>query len=251
MRDFVVGEVKEAWIYPFKGMAGVQRHQISLKSVSVVGDRARAFNELDTSRVPTTVDTIRFPELLLYRPELVDPIDPEKFKVLTPDYLKLDPDSAQLLAEASQRSSLSLSYVGVGRALYHSMPLSLLSLASIAGLENHVHTVLDPRRFRENVIVRTVSEGAFNEDGWLGKILTFGDRPNSARVIVVKRDKRCETINMNPDTTQRSPEILKGLADLRGKEFVQKFGVTMGVYASIAQEGTIEVGDRVYMTYLS
>lgn len=39
--------------------------------------------------------------------------------------------------------------------------------------------------------------GAFQEDGWLGRILTFGEPDEGPRVNVTTRDLRCSMVNLD------------------------------------------------------
>lgn len=225
-------------------MQGVELPEIVLKSVSVLGDRTRKFDILDTNETPTFLDTIKYPGLLGYAPYLVSPEDPKtsELRVRTPKGNDYPADSQELLHEISEKSGRKLTVVRMGRGGYHSMPVSLLSLGSLNELSSKLSAPVDPRRFRMNILVETASNAPYEEESWLGKILTFGDREDSARIVAVKLDKRCTTINMDPKTGEMNPEILKTLVREHGKNF--------GIYCSIVLEGTVKVGDTIYLSDL-
>ena len=239
-----VGRVAETAIYPFKGMQGLKMDEISLRSVSVAGDRTRAFTITDSLQTPTFLDTTKFPGLLKYAPSLVSPSDPKnsEVNVRTPGGNNYSADSEELLVEVSEVAKKKLAVVRMGRGAYHSMPVSLLSMASIRDIELTVGHEVDTRRFRENILVETDSDEPYQENGWLGKIVTFGERPDSARIAVVKLDPRCATINMDPETGKQTPDILRTVVKNRDNNF--------GIYASIVKEGRVLPGDVVYVSDL-
>jgi uncharacterized protein YcbX len=112
------------------------------------------------------------------------------------------------------------------RGVFDTMPLSLLTTASLAGLREG----LDPRRFRPNILV----EGA-GEDDCVGRVLTIG----GMRMRVDQPDERCVVVNVDPETTERDASILREIAQSRGSRF--------GVYGSVVTPGRVAVGDAVVL----
>jgi hypothetical protein len=53
------------------------------------------------------------------------------------------------------------------------------------------------RRFRPNVLLRSSRAVPFEEDEWVGGVLTFGD--DGPAVSVTMRDVRCVMLNLDPD----------------------------------------------------
>ncbi len=67
---------------------------------------------------------------------------------------------------------------------------------------------------------------AFAEDEFVGRNLRLGSK---AIVTIVKRDGRCMMITLDPDTAEKTPAILKTVAQAHeGKA---------GVYAAVVTEG--------------
>lgn len=130
----------------------------------------------------------------------------------------------------------------MGRGAYHSMPVSLASMASVRDIEEQVGYEVNPRRFRENLLIETISGEPYEENSWVGKILTFGEREDSGKLAVVKLDPRCATVNMDPETGEKKPDVLRAIARNRENKF--------GVYATVIFEGKILKGDTVYSTDL-
>jgi uncharacterized protein YcbX len=96
-----------------------------------------------------------------------------------------------------------------------------------------VGTAVSPVRFRPNIVVETLSGTAFAEESWVGGTVCVGP----VRVHMERRDKRCMVINIDPETGERDPAVLRGVAQLND--------VTCGVYGSVLVPGTIAVGDPV------
>jgi len=116
-----------------------------------------------------------------------------------------------------------------------------MTLASTRALSEDVGFTVDPRRFRQNVLIETRSGIAYAENDWLNGLLTFGDRADSATIAMVKPDARCMMINLDPDTAKQTPEVLSTL--------VARHAKVMGIYGSPTRnEGKIRVGDTVYLT---
>ena len=86
------------------------------------------------------------------------------------------------------------------------MPLSLITTQAIADLGGLLGgAALDPQRFRPNLLVE--SFGAV-ESEWIGSVLRIG----GAVMRADQPDERCVVINVDPETGERDPAILRTLA---------------------------------------
>src|SRR5882762_4321538 len=65
----------------------------------------------------------------------------------------------------------------------------------------------DLRRFRPNVVVRLLRPGPFQEDEWLGGVLSFGEGDDAPAITVTMRDIRCSMVNFDPDSASPAPEV--------------------------------------------
>jgi MOSC domain-containing protein len=234
MRSMHVGTVAELWRYPVKSMAGERLDAGEISWHGVEGDRRWAFVRpgLEGSSFPWL--TIReHPEMGRFRPRLGDPGRPEESTafVRTPDGAELevtDPALAGLLGDG-------LRVMKQNRGIPDIAPLSLMTTATIAGLAGLVDTGLDVRRFRPNLLVEPSGDEPFPEDAWVGSVVRIG----AARMRIDQRDKRCVMINVDPDTTERDPAVLKAVA--RERE------ACLGVYGTTVQPGRVAVGDPVVL----
>ena len=111
--------------------------------------------------------------------------------------------------------------------------VSIINLASVAGLETILGVPVHPLRFRANLYVQGWS--AWSEFGLVGREIAIG---TSVRLKVVKRIERCAATNVDPDTGVRDLEIPRTL--------MQNFDHTdCGIYAEVTAGGPITTGDEL------
>jgi len=82
--------------------------------------------------------------------------------------------------------------------------------------------------------VDLASDNGFGENELVGRSLKIGPK---VIVRVLVRDPRCAIITLDPDTSERTPAILKKIA--------QAHEGTAGVYGAIIVEGMLHKGDSV------
>lgn len=108
----------------------------------------------------------------------------------------------------------------------------IVNLASVRELERVSGRPVDPLRFRPNIIVDGLEP--WIELGWVGKSFAIGP----ARLDVFKRTKRCDATNVDPRTAARDMAIPALL--------LRTYGHTdFGIYATVAEGGSITTGDIV------
>jgi uncharacterized protein YcbX len=113
-------------------------------------------------------------------------------------------------------------------------PLSIFAIQSAKKLGEETGVDVDKRRFRANVYLDLSSAEPFAENNFVGKSLRIGSK---VVVRVLERDARCMMITLDPDTAEKSPAILKAVA--------QAHEGMAGVYAAVLTEGMIRKGDSV------
>lgn len=226
-------------------MRGLPLAEITIRSLSVAGDRRSAFVLKNSRRQFPWLTAREFPELLLYSPYFVDPSRPEtsEIRVRTPEGKDFSIDSAELLDEIASSARREIFRLQLSRGAYDGMPVSLVTLGSLQALTADTRHSVDPRRFRQNVLIETWDRLPHQENDWINGLLTFGDQRDSARLVIVRPDARCMIINLDPDTVKQTPDVLRTV--------VSKHARVMGVYGSPAgKEGKIRVGDMVFLTVL-
>ena len=108
--------------------------------------------------------------------------------------------------------------------------ISVVNLASVRDLAEHVGRPLDPLRFRANIHVEGVA--AWAELEWVGRDVAIGE----ARLRGVLRTKRCAAIDVDPRTGARDTNLPRALVKSYGHP-------DCGVYLEVLRSGTIRPGD--------
>jgi uncharacterized protein YcbX len=240
--DFMMiqlGRVCELVRYPVKSMAGTATESAFLGWDGLNGDRRFAFRRLgDDSGFPWLTAS-RHPELLLYKPFGLDESsgEPLPTHVRTPAGRQVELRSSELQGEIAERCGLSLELMRLKHGIFDDASVSVISLATIAGISRATGMDLDRRRFRANILIETHNPGLFLEDDWVGGTLVFGDREPMPAMSVTKRDVRCMMINLDPDTGKQDGRVLKTVVALNENN--------AGVYGTVVRSGTIHVGQTV------
>ena len=64
----------------------------------------------------------------------------------------------------------------------------------------------DVRRFRPNILVASMRSAPFEEDEWVGGVLTFGETTETAAIGITNYDERCSMVNFDPDSARQTAE---------------------------------------------
>jgi uncharacterized protein YcbX len=226
-----VGRVVALWRYPVKSMAAEPLERCEVSWHGLAGDRRWAFVRGDQVRSGFPWLTIRErDDLIHHRPRFVDPesVETSATVVRTPggdEFDVTDPDLAVRLGDVR--------VIKQNRGVFDTMPLSLITTQSVAGLSALVGRELEVQRFRPNLLVDARDGAAFPEDAWVGSVLEVG----GVRMRVDQRDKRCVVVTVDPQTTERDPIVLRAIARERQ--------TCLGVYGTTVTPGTLSIGDEV------
>ncbi len=234
-----VGRVAEIARYPVKSMAGTATPSAFLGWHGIDGDRRFAFRRVGDNGGFPWLTASRVPDLLLYQPVGLDEStgEPLPTHLRTPAGSLVELRSTELKAEISGRVGSEIELMKLKHGIFDEATVSVISLATIAGIGRQAALDLDRRRFRANIIVETKHTEPFLEDGWVGKTLVFGDNAPCPAVSVTLCDARCVMINLDPETAVQDPRIMKTVVRLNNNN--------AGVYATVVRRGPIHVGDRV------
>jgi uncharacterized protein YcbX len=226
-----VGRVAALWRYPVKSMAGEALDAVEVSWHGFAGDRRWAFVQGQLVRSDFPWLTIRErPEMWRYTPFFTQPERPDKSptRVKTPSGRELDVADPSLAAQLGDGVRL----IKQNRGVFDIAPLSLITTQTVSGIGALAGAELAPNRFRPNLLVEA-TDGEFPEDGWVGSVLRIG----AFSMRVDQRDERCVMINVDPETIERDPSILKTAG--RERE------ACLGVYGTTVQPGSVAVGDPV------
>jgi uncharacterized protein len=97
----------------------------------------------------------------------------------------------------------------------------------------------DVRRFRPNIVVRLLQSVPFQEDGWVGGVLSFGQGDDAPAIAVTMSDVRCAMVNLDPDSANPTPEVLKAV--------VRANQNNAGIYGAITRIGRLAVGQSIFL----
>jgi uncharacterized protein len=227
-----VGTVAGLWRYPVKSMAPEPLAAAELSWAGVAGDRRWGFVRPGAGRNGFPWHTIReHPMMCRYVARLLDPERPDKseVEVRTPAGDTLRVHDPALAAELGP----GVRVMRLDRGLYDSMPVSLISTATVADLCRPAQVPADPLRFRPNVLVAPAAGGPFVEDDWVGSVVLIG----AAAMRIDAHDSRCTIVNVDPGSGRPDAGLLKQIG--------QRHRGRAGVYGTVVRPGLVRIGDPV------
>ena len=255
----IVGKVDSLWRYPVKSMRGEELDEAFAGFSGIYGDRLFAFKSSASPKGFPYLTAREQQRLLQYRPHFRDPdkaarpinlaeaesmganpvsADPSELMVdvETPDgrTLAIDDPALTDVVRAGIDQKHQLTLMRSERAMTDCRPVSIFSLQSARQLAEETGTSMDKRRFRANVYVDLTSAQGFGENEFVGRSLRIGSK---AVVTILERDPRCVMITLDPDTGEKTPAILKKVA--------QAHDGMAGVYGAVMIEGLLHKGDSI------
>jgi uncharacterized protein YcbX len=88
-------------------------------------------------------------------------------------------------------------------------------------------------------VVRLLRPDPFQEDHWVGGVLSFGEVGHGPGLSVTMRDARCSMVNLDPDSAQSAPEVLKAIVRMNQNN--------AGIYGVVIRTGRLAVGQTVHL----
>ncbi|RAJ38768.1 hypothetical protein K353_03864 [Kitasatospora sp. SolWspMP-SS2h] len=230
----IVGVVERLWRYPVKSAGGELLDSVEVEERGLVGDRLYAVRD-GAGKFGSGKNTRRFRRmdgLLRLRARLGPRIDgPELFDPL--GMAVPDPD-------AFLRAYLEQEDVALARedtvSHFDELPVSVLTTATLDWVARAVPSaVVDERRFRPNVLLRTPpGTPPFSEDKWFGR---EGRVEGGAGLVFVRASVRCAMVGAAQPGLPHAPEILKTIAHERDTE--------LAALATVSRPGPLRIGDAL------
>ncbi|HLK21609.1 MAG TPA: MOSC N-terminal beta barrel domain-containing protein [Bryobacteraceae bacterium] len=234
-----IGHVEALYRYPVKSMAGESLHSANLGWHGIEGDRRLALRRLeDRGGGFPWLTAGKFPDLIRFTPERGGTSDLPTH-IRTPDGQSLPIFSEELAAEIARRYNSPVEMMHYKHGIFDEGTISLIASDTICELSRLAGLNPDVRRFRPNILVKLLQPIPFQEDDWVGCILSFGESADAPAVSVTLRDERCAMLNLDPDTAQPNPEMLKAV--------VHAHQNTAGVYAAVTRTGKLAVGQPIIL----
>lgn len=233
-----LAHVEAIFRYPVKSMAGERLDAANLGWHGLEGDRRLAFRRVnDRSDFPWLTAT-KLPDLLRFSPQRQDGAELPTH-VRTPDGQLMPVLGENLAAEVGRRYGAPVQMMHLKHGIFDDATISLITLDTVNEISSLAGHSPDVRRFRPNVVVRLLRPGAFQEDEWLGGVLSFGDADNGPAIAVTLHDIRCSMVNLDPDSATPTPEVLKAI--------VRANDNNAGIYGTVIRTGQLAVGQTIFL----
>jgi len=235
-----IGRVAKIWRYPVSSMGGELLQSVSIESSGLEGDRKYGLYAKETGEVAAPGRHKHWRPLPNVRTRIGN------------DGVEISFDQKQWIGMRDGEKALSdylgfavefRAYDGSERAspLYELSPIHLLTTSAMAELQTIIpDAVIDPRRFRANLVIETDHVPSPIEQGWIGQKLSVGD-------VVLAGSEPC--VRCAFTSLAQEP----GLPfDKRVHSAIsQRLESHLGIYSTVIRPGRVQVGDEVRLAVIA
>jgi uncharacterized protein YcbX len=236
-----IGNVEAIFRYPIKSMAGERLEVANLGWHGIDADRRLAFRRIGNRNEMPWLTASKLPDLLLFAPaprensaQRERPTD-----VCTPDGREMPVFGDALAAEVGRRYGAPVEMMQLGHGIFDEANISVIASDTVREIGRLAGRSLDVRRFRPNVVIRLLRSVPFQEDEWLGGVLSFGEGGDAPAIAVSTRDLRCSMVNLDPDSATVAPEVMKAI--------VRANQNNAGIYGAVTRIGRLAVGQSIFL----
>ena len=235
-----IGEVEAIFRYPVKSMRGERLEVASLGWHGLEGDRRLAFRRMDDRSGFPWLTASKLPDLLLFAPLRADGGSDTDLPshVRTPDGNSTPIFGEDLAKEVGRRYGASVEMMQMKGGIFDDACISVIASETVREIGRLAKQSADVRRFRPNLVVGTLRPVPFQEDEWVGGVLSFGAGEDGPAIAVTKRDVRCSMVNLDPDSASPAPATLKAV--------VRANGNNAGIYGAVTRIGQLAVGQTIF-----
>ena len=235
-----IGEVEALFRYPVKSMSGEPLAVADLGWHGLDGDRRLAFRRLGDRGGFPWLTAGKLPELILFAPQRRGPaVDGDlPTHVRTPAGEELPLFGPELAAEVGRRHGSPVEMMHLSRGIFDEASISVITSATVGEIGRLAAERPDVRRFRPNILVASAQPVAFEEEEWVGGVLSFGETDEAAAIGITNRDERCSMVNFDPGSARAAPEVLKAIVRVRDNK--------AGVYGTVTRRGRLAVGQPIF-----
>jgi uncharacterized protein YcbX len=236
-----IGSIEAIFRYPVKSMAGERLETAELGWHGLEGDRRFAVRRTEDKSGFPWLSATKLPDLLRYSARYRDGAADGELPthVRTPDGDDLPVFDERLAAEIGRRHGAPVEMMQLRHGVFDDASVSVIGLDTVEEISRLAGQDPDVRRFRPNIVVRLLRPGPFQEEEWLGGVLSFGVGDNAPAVAATQRDARCSMINLDPDSARPAPEMLKAV--------VRANRNNAGVYGVVTNIGRLTIGQTVFL----
>jgi uncharacterized protein YcbX len=236
-----IGNVEAIFRYPVKSMAGERLEVARLGWHGLDGDRRLAFRRLDDRSGFPWLSASKLPDLLLFAPERREDSAPGDLPthVRTPDGHAMPVFGEDLATEVGRRLGAPVQMMQLRHGTFDDACISVIASDTLREIGRLAGRSADVRRFRPNVVVRLLRSVPFQEDEWVGGVLSFGEGDDAPAITVTTRDVRCSMVNLDPDSASPAPEVLKAVVSANQNN--------AGIYGAVTRIGRLAVGQTILL----
>ena len=238
-----VGHVEAIYRYPVKSMGGERLEVANLGWHGLDGDRRLAFrrmNDDNRSGFPWLTAS-KLPDLLLFAPHHRENGAQGEVPthIRTPNGEKMPVFGEDLATEIGRRYGAPVQMMQLKHGIFDDASVSVIASDTVREIGRLAGRSLDVRRFRPNIVVRLLRSVPFQEDEWVGGVLSFGEGDDAPAITVTMRDERCSMVNLDPDTASPAPEVMKAV--------VRANQNNAGIYGAVTRIGRLAVGQTILL----
>ena len=235
-----IGHVEAIFRYPVKSMGGERLEVASLGWHGLDGDRRLAFRRIDDRSAFPWLSASKVPDLLLFTPHRRedDAQGDLPTHVRTPDGDVMPVFGEDLAKEVGRRCGAPVQMMQLKHGIFDEASVSVIAFDTVREIARLAGQSPDVRRFRPNVVVRLLRSVPFQEDEWVGGVLSFGGGDDAPAIAVTTRDERCSMVNLDPDSARPAPEVLKAV--------VRANQNNAGTYGAVTRIGRLAVGQTIH-----
>ncbi len=236
-----IGHVEAIFRYPVKSMGGEPLQAATLGWHGIDGDRRLAFRRMDDRGGFPWLTAGKLPHLILFAPQRREDSAEGDLPthVRTPDGEELPVFGEDLASEVERRYGAPVRMMHLKHGIFDEANISVIASDTVREISRLAGPTPDVRRFRPNVVVRLLRPAPFQEDQWLGGVLSFGEGDDAPAITVTMRDVRCSMVNLDPDSASPAPEVLKAV--------VRAHQNTAGIYGAVTRTGRLAVGQTIFL----
>ena len=236
-----IGYVEAIFRYPVKSMGGERLEAANLGWHGLEGDRRLAFRRLDDRGGIPWLTASKLPDLLLFAPQRhQDGAQGDlPTHIRTPNGEEMPIFGEDLATEVGRRYGSPVQMMHLKNGIFDDASISVIASDTVHEIGRLSGRSLDVRRFRPNVVVRLLRSLPFQEDEWVGSVLSFGEGDDAPAITATMRDLRCSMVNLDPDSASLAPEVMKAI--------VRANQNNAGVYGAVTRVGRVAVGQPILL----
>ena len=234
-----IGYIEAIFRHPVKSMRGQPLDAANLGWHGIEGDRRLAFRRMNDPSGFPWLTAGKLPDLVLFTPQPREDSADLPTHIRTPNGEDLPVFGEALSAEVARRHGAPVQMMQLRHGIFDDATISVIASATVNEIARLADQPPDVRRFRPNIVVRLRHHAPFQEDQWLGSVLSFGDAADAPAITVTTHDVRCSMVNLDPDSARPTPEVLKAVVRVNQNN--------AGVYAAVTRTGRLAVGQPIFL----